>query len=252
MTAETRWSMPRLIGAVVLGVLAFIALAIAAPLLWHTWRPAPPPLQQGGALPSGTGTPWQIRLDGAGGSAVFGLDLGRSTLADAASRWPGEALQVALVRSPAGELSLEAYLESIQASGVNGKLLLGVTLPADVAQRWAERATRDTPLASGAHRLGLHHDDATQAQARMIDSLLFLPAARLDEATLAERFGAPAERLATADGLVHLLYPDRGLAISLADSGRQRTVLQYVAPRDFARLRAPLLAALTPPAPINH
>ena len=239
--------MPRLVGTVVLGVIAFIALAIGAPLLWQSWRPASPSAGPTAVHGATTGAPWQIRLDAAGGSEVFGLGLGRSTLADAAQLWPGEPLQVALVRSPTGELSLEAYLESVQASGVNGKLLLGVLMPADVAGRWAERSTRDTPLASGAHRLALQHDDAEQARARPIDSLLFLPAARLDEATLVERFGAPAERLATADGLVHLLYPERGLAISLADSGRQRNVLQYVAPRDFARLRAPLLAALTPP-----
>jgi hypothetical protein len=242
MRADTAWSMPRLVGTVVLATLLFVALAIGAPMLWQSWRPAQPST----APVAETGAPWQIKLEAAGGSEVFGLGLGRSTLADAAARWPGERLQIALVRSPAGALSLEAYLESVQASGVQGKLVLGVVLPTALAQQWAERSPRDTPLASGAHQLGLRHEDALQAQAQVIDSLLFLPAARLDEATLVERFGAPGERLATTDGLVHLLYPERGLVISLADSGRQRTVLQYVAPRDFARLRTPLLAAIQP------
>jgi hypothetical protein len=53
-----------------------------------------------------------------------------------------------------------------------------------------------------------------------------------------QRFGAPAERIRQGETLEHFLYPARGLDIVLDSKGKE--VLQYVAPADFARLRAPL------------
>ena len=41
-----------------------------------------------------------------------------------------------------------------------------------------------------------------------------------------------------AEALEHFLYPDKGLDLVLDSKGKE--VLQYVAPADFARLRAPL------------
>ena len=80
-----------------------------------------------------------------------------------------------------------------------------------------------------------------QARQATLAALTFLPAARFDEAVALERFGPAPERIGSADGQVHLLYPERGLVVSLDPQGRGKPVLQYVAPRDFARLRAPLV-----------
>jgi hypothetical protein len=41
---------------------------------------------------------------------------------------------------------------------------------------------------------------------------------------------------------VHLLYPPLGLDVVVDGDGKE--LLQYVAPRDFERLRAPLLATM--------
>jgi hypothetical protein len=60
-----------------------------------------------------------------------------------------------------------------------------------------------------------------------------------DRAT--ERFGLSPERIANQDGTVHLLYPEQGVVVALDPQGRARPVLQYVAPSEFQRLRAPLL-----------
>jgi hypothetical protein len=57
-------------------------------------------------------------------------------------------------------------------------------------------------------------------------------------AVILQRFGAPAERIRQGETLEHFLYPAQGLDIVLDSKGKE--VLQYVAPADFARLRAPL------------
>jgi hypothetical protein len=58
---------------------------------------------------------------------------------------------------------------------------------------------------------------------------------------ITQRFGQPAERIKAGTTFEHLLYPDRGLDIRLDTEGKE--VLQYVAPRDFTRIREPLLKA---------
>jgi hypothetical protein len=229
----------RIVAMLLVGTLAFLVLALIAPWAWQ---------QLGGdhaatasAAAPEAGLPWQIERQAGGGSRVFGLDLGRSSLVQAGRRWPDEALKLAIVRDPHGGLTLEGYLERIQAGFVQGKLVLTGAVDAATLRRWAERAGNREIQPSGAHRLTLHADDEPAASATPIAGLVFLPAARFDEAVAVERFGTPPERLTTPDGTVHLLYPADGLVIALDPQGRAKPVLQYVAPRDFDRLKAPLV-----------
>ena len=88
-------------------------------------------------------------------------------------------------------------------------------------------------------------DDRREALRSAIAGLSFLPANRLDQATLDARFGMPAERLVTPDGVSHALYPERGLAVAW-DAALGKAVLQMVPGADAERrLRQPLLAAIS-------
>ena len=185
--------------------------------------------------------PWQIERQPGGGSRVFGLTLGRDALQQAITRWPDEALQLALVRDAQGGFTLEGYLESLRAGFVQGKMVLTGSVDPVKLQAWAERATHREPQPSGTWRLTLAPQDQTAALTAPLVGLVFLPAARFDEATAVERFGPAPERLTTQDGTVHLLYPEQGVVIALDPQGRAKPVLQYVAPSDFDRLRAPLV-----------
>lgn len=231
----------RLVALLLLGTLAFLVLALVAPWAWQQLHGGTP-----AAVTDSTDLPWRIEPQPDGGSRVLGLHLGRATLADAGARWPDEPLKPALVRDPQGRFTLEAYVERVQAGFVQGKVVLTGEVDAATLQRWADRATHREPQPSGAHRLTLHADDEADARRTPVTGLVFLPAARIDETTAVDRFGPPAERLATADGQVHLLYPPLGLVISLDPLGRGKPVLQYVAPRDFVRLQGPLKAAPPP------
>ncbi|MCH2241563.1 MAG: hypothetical protein MK041_06460 [Aquabacterium sp.] len=207
--------------------------------------------------------PWQIEALPGGGSRVFGLVLAAapgqsstashagsaaapaaSTLADA-QRLLGPSLQIGLLAAGDEPGTLEAYVDGVTAGFVTGKLVLVAELPADAARGLRARSTGNEPQPSGARRYALADADRDTALRAPIAGLSFLPSVRLDAAMVAQRFGETAQRL-SAGGQLHLLYPSRGLVVSLDGPGDEpaRAVIQYVAPARFELLRRPLLQAV--------
>lgn len=234
------WQRPSVISlGVVVGVLA---AAVAWSLL--SMEPA-------GRGNSDTGLPWQVRADGTGAAEVFGLSLGRSTLADVQRRF-SEDLNIGLI-APNGQVpALEAYVESFKAGFITGKLVLAFeTDPAWAEQARARAPKNDIGEGGRSRRYTLAVDDLETARRSVLVAMAFLPSARLDEATVVQRFGDSPERHTGPAGETQLLYAVKGVAIALpppeGEGAGGRVVIQYTAPRDFERrLRAPLLAASAP------
>lgn len=217
--------MKKLIAVVVLLVLA----AILSPVLFVLFDDeAPPPVE---------GLPWQVERLPEGGSRVFGLELGVSTLAEARQRF-GPDMQLAIVAAPGQPGSLEAFYDAFRAGFVTGKIILTANADGDVIAGMRERAAKSEYMESTTRRFTLAPDDAEQAQAIPIRAITFIPSLNLDEEMIVQRFGPPAERIRSAEHMEHFLYPELGLDLAL--DAKAKEVLQYVAPRDFARLRAPL------------
>lgn len=184
-----------------------------------------------------SGLPWQVEVLPGGSARVFGLTLGDTTLGEAFNCLGG-GLDVAVVARGSEAGALEAYLSDFSAGPLTGKLVLGVEAEAGAVARYRERATKSAYMDSGARRFTLHPDDLKDAQRARIAAITFIPSANLDAETALKRFGAPSERVRAGEHAEHLLYPHLGLDLLLDAKGKE--VLQYVAPREFERLRAPL------------
>lgn len=222
--------MSRLLKAILLFV-AIVAAFLAAPLLFisddqRVEQPA-------------EGLPWQIELLADGSSRVFGLVPGASTLDDARARFGPDA-QVALIIAKGETGSVEAYYETLKAGFVTGKMIL--TLDTSLAQReeMLKRAIKAEFMESTTRRIELNDVDLQAMAKTRIIAIAFIPSANLSEDIIAQRFGTPAERVRTSEQTEHFLYPDKGLDLQLDAKGKE--LLQYVAPREFSRLRDPLLA----------
>lgn len=186
------------------------------------------------------GMPWQIELPGPGQSRVFGLTLGggaASTLADA-QRLSAESPKLALLAPQDAPATLEAYFESVSLGALTGKLVLSIAAAPGELEAMRSNAVKTDHLETGIRKYVLHEADRQRAERLPLAAIAFIPSARLDEAIILQRFGTPAERIRQGETLEHFLYPAQGLDIVLDSKGKE--VLQYVAPAEFARLRAPL------------
>lgn len=224
-----------------LSILAFIALAIAliaSPLFWTSGKLPPPPPAEG--------LPWQIEILSEGRSKVFGLTLGESLLSDALIKF-GNDPQIAIVAAPEETGVLEAYWESISAGPITGKMVLTMDIPKEALEPMRNRSIKTEYMKSTTRQSTLHPEDKRAVLHRPIAAIAFIPAAQLDEHSVLQRFGTPDERLRDTPDTEHFLYAVKGLDLRLDGNGKE--VLQYVAPRDFARLRHSLInpKTVTPP-----
>lgn len=217
-----------------------IASTVLALLLLLLLLPFVAPGDRAPATVPEHGLPWQIETPGDGSSRVFGLRLGGprpATLADARTL-SREAPKLALLAPNDAPFALEAYLESVSIGPLTGRLVLALAVAQPDLQAMRDRAPKTDHLDSGLRKFQLNDADVLRAESLPLAGIVFIPSANLDEATILQRFGPPAERVRQGETLEHFLYPAQGLDVVLDSKGKE--VLQYVAPSDFARLRAPL------------
>lgn len=213
---------------IVIASLAFTALRSGT---------GPPALPSQAAAPI-ENLPWQIETLADGGSKVFGLVLAQSTLGEARQRF-GQDIDIAVIASPGEPGSLEAYYLYFNAGVLRGKMILVAMLDPAVVAQMRQRALKTEFMNSTTRKYVLRPDDIKLAYQAPIGSITFIPDAQLDADTAIKRFGAPEVRLRSSETVEHFLYPQKGLDLMLDTQGKE--VLQYIAPRQFARLRDPLV-----------
>ncbi|HLO62585.1 MAG TPA: hypothetical protein VK165_06430 [Azonexus sp.] len=213
-----------------LSIIVLILLALVVPFM------IPGVAKQEGVDPN-SNLPWQIVLDGEGGSSVFGLRPGVSTLGEVRQKLGGE-IEVAIIAEPNEAGTLEGYYAQVSLGFVLARVIVTVDAGDATVAAMRERALKAQHMESTTRKITLHPDDLSAVDALPIKAISVIPTVNLDETTVVQRFGQPGERLAVSDKRVHLLYPDKGLDVIVDADGKE--LLQYVAPRNFAWLREPL------------
>ena len=211
-------------------VFGFILVALIVPFLIPTSG-------NGDGVDPDRHLPWQIDVDERGGSKVFGLQPGVSTLAEVKGVL-GTEIEVAIIARPNEVGSVEAYYSQVALGFVLAKMVITVDVAPERVNAMRERALKAKHMESTTRRITLHPDDLAQLDGLPVKAIAVIPTVNLDEQTVVQRFGEPSERLQVSATRVHLLYPRFGLDVMVDGEGKE--LLQYVAPRDFALLREPL------------
>ena len=216
-------------------LLGLVIAALLAPFLLAPEKTAnPPPVEQA--------MPWQIELLADGRTKVFGLIPGSSSLAEARIQFGGPAgvnPVPSIVAPEFGAASLEIYFDSVNLGALTGKAVITLEASGKEIEAMQTRAAKADYMASGTKKYLLNPSDLVAAEQRPIRAIAFIPAPNLDEQIILQRFGPPAERIPQGETLEHFLYPAKGLDVVLDSKGKE--LLQYVAPKNFASLREPLL-----------
>jgi hypothetical protein len=183
--------------------------------------------------------PWHIEHPTPDSVRVFGLTLGESATSDAEFRFKEEA-EPSLFKSPAGKMVAEMFFDQVNLAGLSSKIVLTIDVPEAELKDMYERGLRMAATGSG-KKVTMTADDIARLRTLPISSLTYLPNLRLDDEIFLKRFGQPAQRIQEKkSGLVHWLYPQNGLDITLGKG--MKPLLQYVPLRDFDKLVRPLLA----------
>lgn len=184
--------------------------------------------------------PWDVSLDEAGYPRVFGLDIGRSTLADARELL-GEEGKVNLFVNPDASHTVEVYFNNLYLSNLRADWILTLDLDPTRLASLYDRGLRVSTTGSGSRKVELLPKDIEGLADAPIRILTYLPWKRLSARDIAGNFGSPAERRTEDGGIVHWLYPDKGMDIARDADGA--VVIQYLSPEDFKRAIAPLAPA---------
>jgi hypothetical protein len=213
-----------------LSIIALIAIALIVPFLV-------PGLGKKEGVDPNANLPWQIELDAQGGSSVFGLRPGVSTVGEVRQKF-GSEMDVAIIAEPNEMGAIEGYYSQVALGFVLAKVIVTVDAKKGLILEMRDRALKAKHMESTTRKIILHPDDLAAIQNMPVKAISVIPSVNLDEATVIQRFGQPGERLAVSEKRVHLLYPEKGLDVVVDGDGKE--LLQYVAPRNFAELREPL------------
>lgn len=184
--------------------------------------------------------PWNIAHPTPDTTRIFGITLGKTTLNETDEIFKHQAeIQISLFKPSEGNMGIEAFTEEVNFNGLKAKIVMNIGVPTEALQGMYERGLRMNSTPSG-KRITLTFDDLARVRNSPIASLTYLPNVRLEEATLAKRFGQPTQRIREKQsGTIHWLYPQNGLDIVLG--GKEKPLMQYLPPKNFELLRAPLL-----------
>lgn len=219
-----RGRLPALLAIACVGVVAY----------WLVQAP-----QDNRAPPSTLGLPWQIQVHGDGTATVFGVTLGVTRLGEARDHLGARHMELAVLAAPGDRGRAEGYYSAMHLGPLTGRLVLSAALAPQVVEAMKARAVGRSRLATGTLKYTLRAADEARVLRAPVAAITYVPTANLDAALVEQRFGHPAERVQSAPQREHWLYPEKGLDLMLDQDGKE--VLQYVAPRDFSRLRRPLL-----------
>lgn len=181
--------------------------------------------------------PWDVERDASGQVRVFDLTLGRSTLSELRALL-GEEGKLNLFASPEDEYSVEAYFDDIILSNIRADWVVGLAASQPELAAMFNRGLRVSTLGSGSRKIKLDPEDSERLADAAVETIAYLPWKSLKPEDIRGNFGAPAEQLTEPGGVVHWLYPDRGMDIAREPDGG--VVIQYLSPAQFDRVVAPL------------
>ncbi len=179
--------------------------------------------------------PWQTNINDQQHIEVFGIELEKTTLAEAQERWGGYP-SLALFRSSDGTLDLEGYFERLLLGPFQVKMIVRLKAAPTLLAAMQSRGGRPEPGPSGDYRFSLSEADARRAMSLPIEEASYVPSYHIEGKLLRARFGEPASIRTLNENTRLWLYPSRGILVTIQNRGKD--IIHYVNPGNFSRMLA--------------
>jgi len=185
--------------------------------------------------------PWQVTILPDGRSRIFGIILGETSLKEVDARF--RSIPEMGLFEEKDKLELEAYYKNVSLGGMIGSFVL-TTQASEKELEAIKMASRRKKgdESNGVIRYELDKPTSEKSKNFIVKDIIYIPTAQLDEGVIVERFGKPTHKIKikTKELGWHYLYPEKGLDLIYKEEGKE--VLQYVMPKNFNALLAPLQA----------
>ena len=182
--------------------------------------------------------PWQVSILADGKTRVFGIVLDETRLKDVDTLLKNNP-KIALFEVNKS-LSLEAYYKNVLLGGLTGSFIFTLHATGEQLNKIKNESVKKEPAENNGFRYELDKLTSDKAKSLIVKNLIYIPTVQLDEKMIVKRFGKPAQKIKakTKEISWHYLYPDKGLDVIYHEDGKE--VLQYVLPKNFNLLLAPL------------
>ena len=166
--------------------------------------------------------------------SIMGITIGSSTLQaveEVLQEQPNNAIFIPAKENREKKIQLEAYFEENQ-------IIIGLEVNDDLLEKIKNNGVNPFVFPDGVVKVGVGKQESAAVKTLLVNSLTLISHNRVNLEQFEQRFGKTGQIIQTTDGNIHFLYPDLGLDLTRGPEGAD--ALQFVNPKQFARLLDPL------------
>jgi len=171
-------------------------------------------------IPDNQAMPWQSYINDQGKTVVFGLTMGKSTLAES-MRLFGTEVKASLFEDIDQKKTLEVFFSSTKVGGISAKVILNLALTNQQFDYLNNNIKESEVMPTGNKKTSFNKAGEASMFALPIESLTFIPSADLLPDTITGLFKQPESVNLIESGVEYWRYPGKGLRIIVDQENKE-------------------------------
>jgi len=171
-------------------------------------------------IPDNQAMPWQSYINDQGKTVVFGLTMGKSTLAES-MRLFGTEVKASLFEDTDQKKTLEVFFSSTKVGGISAKVILNLALTNQQFDYLNNNIKESEVMPTGNKKTSFNKAGEASMFALPIESLTFIPSADLLPDTITGLFKQPESVNLIESGVEYWRYPGKGLRIIVDQENKE-------------------------------
>lgn len=185
--------------------------------------------------------PWQIKVDDAHETRVFGVSVGESTLSEMGQVF-GKIPELAIFQKNTGVRELEAYFSRLRIGMLQANIVAVLDIDGESLSAYADFERVGKPMPSGQRKYVLSLSGLKAAGDLIVWKLAYIPVVDYTDVQLLKFFGQPEQKTTLSANSQYWHYPEKALLIAYNTEGKE--IFHYTSKQHYKRLMEQLLEVL--------